>query len=96
MRLRILALAATVLAAPASAQMSMGTPGNYAPTQYLPDDRTPPPAYTKAFTALAEKVVHTRAADGGKLTPEHFASLQQELVALNRKYRAHPGVEVQP
>jgi hypothetical protein len=101
MRLSILALAAgasatLALAPPAFAQMTLGAPGDYAPTQYLHDYPGPPPRYVRAFNALKSKVLETRAEDGGRLNPQHVASLQQELTALNDRYHVHPKIAVMP
>jgi hypothetical protein len=95
MRIRVLALtagAALALAAPAFAQMGLGAPLgpgsiNQNTYQYIPNDRSLPQGYVKKVTALSYKTLELRAEDGGKLTPEHLASLQRELNAITRQYR---------
>ena len=43
--------------------------------------------YTEAMVALKAKLLQQTQADGGKLTPEHQASIQKELEAINQRYR---------
>jgi hypothetical protein len=102
MRIRTLALAAgsaLALAAPAFAQM-----GNMAPMgpssvnqnrdQYLQEDRSLPQAYVKKVTALSYRTLEIKAEDGGRLTPEHAATLQRELDQLQRQYRVRADLRI--
>jgi hypothetical protein len=105
MRIRILALTiAAVLASAgaAAAQVTNGTAVNApeAPGQEGSANQTlvgPSEAgsrhyrYLMKVETLREKVVETQAKDGGKLTPEHEASLKRELDKLNRTYGVKPG-----
>jgi hypothetical protein len=104
MRTHIPALAtgaALALAAPAHAQMGpmspMG-PGGTVPSQnqyqYLPNDHSLPQGFVKQVTALSYRTLELRAEDGGKLTPEHLASLQRELDQLKRQYHVTSSLRI--
>jgi hypothetical protein len=104
MRIYILALAtgaALALASPAFAQMGLSAatgPGGAVPSQnqyqYLPNDHSLPQSYVKQVTALSYRTVELRAEDGGKLTPEHLASLQRELNQLKRQYHVTSSLRI--
>ncbi len=99
-RLFILAAGATlVMAVPSFAQMaSMNGPGSSidsaSHSQNVPDDGRLPPDYVKKLTALSYKILAVRSQDGGKLSPQHLASLQHELSQLKREYRIGGGLRV--
>jgi hypothetical protein len=85
--------AAITLSGPAFAQMASIGPGSGKNnSQYLPEDRSLPSAYVKKVTALSYRTLELRSEDGGKLTPEHRAELQQELNQLKHDY--HVGIEL--
>jgi hypothetical protein len=103
MRIFVLVLAtgaALMLAAPVFAQSSgpgaaqIGPDSGTNNSQYLQEDRSLPQAYVKKVTALSYRTLELRAEDGGKLTPEHRASLQQELDQLKREYRVRTGLRI--
>jgi hypothetical protein len=95
MRICVLALAAgAALAAPAFAQMGLGSMPSQNQHQYVPDDRSFPPAYMKQVTALSYRVLEIKAEDGGRLTAEHAVALQRELDALNREFHVRPPFRV--
>ena len=60
-----------------------GSPGRMARGMIIPDRRY---NYLMKVETLREKAVRTEARDGGRLSPEHAASLQHELDKLNRVY----------
>jgi hypothetical protein len=103
MRICVLALAAgaaLALPTPGFSQMA-GYPGPQSfmdgsqnGHQYLPNDHALPQAYLKKVTALSYRTLELRAEDGGKLTPEHLASLQRELNALARQYRVRADFRI--
>jgi hypothetical protein len=104
MRIYTLALAtgaALALASPAFAQMGLSVPmgpGGAVPSQnqyqYLPNDHSLPQSYVKKVTALSYRTLELRAEDGGKLTPEHRASLQHELDQLKREFRVTSSLRI--
>ncbi|THD68156.1 hypothetical protein [Phenylobacterium sp.] len=97
MRICVLALtagAALALTTPAFAQMGLGSIPSQNQYQYIPDELGFPPGYVKQVTALSYRVLETKAEDGGRLTPEHAASLQQELDALNREFHVRPPFRI--
>lgn len=47
--------------------------------------------YASKIAALKAKMQRLTASDGGQLTPEHRAGLQQELDALNRRFGLKPA-----
>jgi hypothetical protein len=46
---------------------------------------TLPSPYARKLAFLQNKLLFTKAKDGGHLTPDHAAALQRELDALNRQ-----------
>jgi Spy/CpxP family protein refolding chaperone len=96
---RILALtvAAGLVQAGAAAAQMMPMMTNQLPAQ-AHDQFTGPPAlptrhdrYLMKLASLRDKTLKTKAKDGGQLTPEHAASLQQELDRLNKEFGITAG-----
>jgi hypothetical protein len=92
MRLSVLALmsaAALAQAGGAQAQMMMGQQPAQAHDQStgpIAAPLTKQDRYLIKLSALRDKTIRTKAKDGGRLTPEHAASLQHELDDLNRQF----------
>ena len=101
MRICVLALAtaaAVAAAAPAFAQLATAACIPSGMGSSSSDNSLSGPIvskfYVKKVTALSYKILEARAEDGGKLTPEHLASLQQELDQLNRQYDIRTSLRV--
>ena len=92
--------AALALAAPAFAQVGTSVGDGFAgyvnPSQpdAGPDSSSLPKSYMKKVTDLSYKVMEQRREDGGKLTPEHLASMQREFDRLNHQYGIRSSVRL--
>ncbi len=50
----------------------------------------------KKVTALSYRTLEIKAEDGGRLSPEHAAALQNELTLLQRQYRIRADFRINP
>lgn len=96
MRVLILVLAAAALAGPAAAQSAMTMTPQPPPQAY--EQRTqmaPLPTqhdrYLMKLASLRDRTIRIKAKDGGQLTPDHAAALQQQLDALNHQFGVTAG-----
>lgn len=64
--------------------------------QYLQEDRSLPRAYLKKVTDLRCRTLAVKAEDGGRLSPEHAATLQNELTHLQRQYPIRADCLINP